>query len=385
MNKERVIAACDYLIVGCGLSGAVMAERIATVLGKKVVVIEKRDHVAGNCYDYTDVETGLRVSKYGPHFFHTDDERVWDYVNRFAEWRRWDHKVASFVKEKFVPLPVNINTINAMFDDAHLKTEADMRKWLDAHVERLSEVKTSADVCLSKFGRVIYETLFKPYTIKQWGKTPEELDPLVLSRIPLRFDFDDRYFSDRYQALPVKGYTDFVFGMLVSRHIHVLLNTDFFDVQQHIGKHTKVIFTGRIDAYFADSGLPPLEYRSLDFKIETHRNMSYYQPYAVVNYPGSDVPHTRITEYKHMNPAHTSPHTITVKETSCATGEPYYPVPNAENMALYERYKALADGSDGDENKKSDVRFLGRLATYKYFNMDQAIRAALDMFDAFKP
>jgi UDP-galactopyranose mutase len=377
MYKEKVIAACDYLVVGCGLSGAVIAERIATTLGKKVVVIDKRDHVAGNCYDHTDQDTGIRVSKYGPHFFHTNDEGVWDYVNRFAEWRRWDHKVASCVGGKFIPLPVNINTINAMFDDAHLRTEEDMVAWLEAHKERLTEVKTSEDVCLTRFGKEIYETLFKPYTMKQWGKSPEELDPLVLSRIPLRFDYDDRYFSDKYQVLPSRGYTDFVLGMLVSRNIHVLLNTDFFDVQNSLKPHTKVIFTGRIDAYFADSGLPPLEYRSLNFNAETHRDTNYYQPFGVVNYPEPDVPFTRITEYKHMDHvsgSKRSPHTIIVKETSCDSGEPYYPVPNAENLALYERYKRLADG-------QTRVRFLGRLATYRYFNMDQAIRAALDAFE----
>jgi UDP-galactopyranose mutase len=368
-----IFELCDFLIVGAGLSGAVIAERIANILDKKVIVIEKRDHIGGNCYDYIDKDTGIRISKYGPHFFHTNDEGVWNYINRFASWIRWDHKVATSIDKKLIPLPVNINTINKMFDE-NLKDEAEMTTWMDKNREYIPKINNSEDVCLSKFGYEIYNKLFKPYTIKQWNKSPKELDPLVLSRIPIRYNFDDRYFTDKYQVLPEYGYTEFTKNLLESNNIITLLNTDFFDIKDYVNlSRTKIIFTGPIDAYFSDSGLPPLEYRSLHFETTKLFNTNFYQPFSVVNYPDSNIPYTRITEYKHLLNQN-SPHTLIVKETSTDIGEPYYPIPNSINLELYEKYKELS------YNEKN-VYFVGRLANYKYFNMDGAIRNALDFFE----
>lgn len=365
-------STCQYLIVGCGLSGAVIAERIATVLDKSVIIIEKRDHIGGNCYDYIDNETGIRVSKYGPHFFHTNDDGVWEYINKYSDWKRWDHKVSTSTDGKLVPLPVNINTINKLLNE-NLQTSDDMKEWVAQNKEEIPDIKNSEHICLSRFGRQIYEMLFKPYTIKQWDKSPAELDPQVLSRIPMRFNHDDRYFSDKYQVLPVNGYTAFIKNMLKSDNIQILLNTDYSQIKDKISENTILIFTGPIDTYFKTEGLPNLEYRSLNFQLERHYNMNYYQPFSVINYPDSSVPWTRITEYKHLL-NQVSPHTIIVKETSSEFGEPYYPIPNPRNLELYEKYKTLAD-------KEQNVHFLGRLANYKYFNMDQAIRNSLDFFN----
>lgn len=361
---------CDFLIVGAGLSGAVLAERIANVLKKRVIVIDKRASIGGNCYDYVDEETGILMNAYGAHLFHTNMKDVWEYVNQFCEWRRWDHKVVAQVDEKLVPLPININTINSLFD-LNLSCEQEMKEWLEANVEKLDDIQNSQDLALTKVGRKIYEKIFKDYTQKQWNKSAKELDPSVLARIPLRYDFDDRYFTDKYQALPVKGYTKFFEKLLESELITVHLNTNFFqDVRVPPG--VKVVYTGPIDRYFADKGLPFLEYRSLHFDIE-RLNVPYYQPNSVVNYPQADAPFTRIVEYKHfLNQK--SDKTVIVREFPSDIGEPYYPVPSEQNKKLYERYQELAD-------QEKDVYFVGRLATYKYLNMDQAIKAALDTFE----
>jgi UDP-galactopyranose mutase len=361
----------DVLIVGAGLSGATLAEHFARVLNRKVLVVDKRDHIGGNVYDHIDTKTGIRVGKYGIHMFHTNDERVWGYVQGFGKWTRWDHKVLSCVNGQLVPVPVNINTVNAICDET-LQTEPDMKEWLQVHQVQCSDPKHSEDVALSRVGRELYELLFRPYTLKQWNVHPDQLDPSVLSRIPVRTDFDDRYFQDKYQALPVDGYTTIVANMLDHKNITVRLSTDWDDVREKI-KYTTLIFTGPIDQYFASSGLPKLEYRSLHFDWETHETAGFYQPVSQVNYPGPDVPYTRIVEYKHLLNQQ-SRFTILTKETSCDTGEPYYPIPTQQNQRVYEQYRQLA-------SSVSNVHFIGRLASYKYFNMDQAIRAAMDYFD----
>jgi UDP-galactopyranose mutase len=366
----------DVLIVGAGLSGATLAEHFARVLDQRVLIIDKRDHIGGNVYDYIDDKTGIRVGKYGIHMFHTNDDGVWDYVNRFGKWKRWDHKVLSHVNGQFVPVPVNVNTVNAICNET-LKSETDMKEWLHRHQIPCSDPKNSEDVALSRVGQSLYELLFRPYTLKQWNMYPDELEPSVLARIPVRTDFDDRYFQDKYQALPVEGYTSIVERMLDHPNINVKLNTDWTEIHEKIAYST-LIFTGPIDQYFATSGLPKLQYRSLRFEWETHNTAGYYQPASQVNYPGVDVPYTRIVEYKHLL-NQTSPFTIITKETSCDDGEPYYPIPTKQNQQIYEQYKSLAADTP-------NVHFIGRLASYKYFNMDQAIRAAIDYFDIhFKP
>ena len=365
--SEDVIET-DVLIVGCGLSGLTIADRFAREKDMSVLIVEKRNHIGGNVYDEID-ENGILVSRYGAHLFHTDSERVWAYVNRFAEWVRWEHKVLAHADGRLVPVPVNITTINALCGTS-LRSEDEARAWLDEHQELPVEIRNSEDMALSRVGRRLYERLFRPYTVKQWGKEPAGLDPSVLARIPVRCSFDDRYFSDRYQALPRHGYTEFCRSMLDHPKIRVLLDTDFFEVRDRI-RAKLVFYTGPIDRYFG--GLPPLEYRSLRFETIRLRNVPFFQPNSVINYPSPDVPYTRIVEYKHFLHQE-SPHTTIVRETSTDEGEPFYPVPNPENQALYARYKALADREIG-------VYFAGRLAGYKYYNMDQAILAALELCD----
>lgn len=358
----------DVVIVGCGLSGAVLAERFASVLDRKVLIIEKRDHVAGNCYDYK--EDGILINKYGAHLFHTDDEGVWDYIQNFSEWERWDHRVIGKVDGKLVPIPVNINTVNSLCG-TNIKTQEEMRGWLSKAQVKQETIENGEQMALSRVGNDLYHKIFRSYTWKQWNKYPEQLDPSVLARIPVRDDFDDRYFSDKFQALPKEGYTRFIENMISHPNIRVLLKTDFFTLRDQL-HYQVLLFTGPIDMYFKGKGLKPLEYRSIDFQLEKIENTVYYQPNSVVNYPQEDVGFTRIVEYKHFLHQQ-SPHTIIVREFPCDEGEPYYPVPNKENKELYEQYRQLAVA-------EPNVYFIGRLANYKYFNMDAAIRNALDFF-----
>jgi UDP-galactopyranose mutase len=361
----------NYLIVGCGLSGVVIAERIANKLKRKVTIIEKRDHIGGNCYDYIDKETNIRINKYGAHLFHTNNEDVWNYINKFDKWIRWEHKVLSFTKDKFVSIPVNITTINELCEE-NLQNENDVYMWLKLNQVKYDNISNSEEMAKSRIGNKLYEILIKDYTFKQWDKYPEELDKSVLERIPIRPNFDTRYFTDKYQALPQEGYTHFFERILDNENIDVKLNTDYFE---HIknNKYDIVIFTGPIDSYF--SNLEKLEYRSIDFTTKIIKNMNYYQPNSVVNYPSKDVPYTRIVEYKHfLNQK--SNDTIIVSEKTSNIGEPYYPVPNKKNLELYEKYKNLAENEE-----KNNIYFVGRLANYKYFNMDEAILNSLKFFE----
>ena len=360
----------DVLVVGAGLSGAVIAERFANLGGLKVLVIDKRDHIGGNCYDFVD-ENGILMNKYGAHIFHTNDEDVWKYVNEFSEWRRWEHKVVGWVDGKLVNIPVNINTVNALCG-TNIKDEGEMEQWLKRVQVKYEKISNSEEVAKSRVGDELYKKIFRGYTFKQWNKYPEELDASILSRIPVRNNFNDRYFDDKYQALPAKGYTRLIEKILSHENITVLLNTDYFDCKADFDH---LVFTGRIDRYFKQSGLKKLEYRSIEFIVERFKFKNFYQPNSVVNYPELNVPYTRIVEYKHfLN--QDSPHTTIVKEVTKDSGEPYYPVYNERNIALYEKYRELA-------GRERNVYFIGRLASYKYFNMDQAIKNALDFCNAF--
>lgn len=360
----------DIVIIGAGISGAVLAERYASK-DYKVLVIEKRDHIAGNCYDYID-ENGILVSKYGAHLFHTNDEDVWQYVNRFSEWYKWEHKVVASVDGELVPVPVNITTVNTLFG-AGLKTERDMKKWLKENTISYRDPKNGKEAALARVGPVLYKKIFENYTFKQWAKYPEELDASVLNRIPVRTNYDDRYFSDKYQALPKGGYTKMFERILNHPNITVQLNTDYFDVKDKIEGYTKLFYTGPIDRFFdfKYSGKHNLEYRSIQFVIET-KEVEYFQPNSVVNYPGKEVGFTRIVEYKHFGNQKSAKTTI-VKEFTVDSGDPYYPVPNARNQAIYEQYRKAAEDLP-------DVYFVGRLANYKYFNMDEAFKNALQVF-----
>jgi UDP-galactopyranose mutase len=360
-----------FLVVGCGLSGVVIAERIANELNEKVVIIEKRNHIGGNCYDYKEQNTGILMNKYGAHLFHTNKENVWEYINRFDKWNRWEHKVLTYVDDKFVSIPVNITTINELCNES-LQNDEDVKNWLEKNQVKYDFINNSEEMAKSRIGTTLYEKLIKDYTFKQWNKYPNELDKSVLERIPIRSNFDTRYFSDKYQALPENGYTHFFSKILDNKNIEVKLNTDYFDfIKENTFKF--VIFTGPIDSYFPD--LEKLEYRSIDFNIEVIKDMNYYQPNSVVNYPSIEVPFTRIVEYKHfLNQK--SKDTVIVSEKTNNIGEPFYPVPNKKNLELYEKYKILAKN---EENK--NVFFVGRLANYKYFNMDEAIFNSLEFFN----
>lgn len=359
----------DLCIVGAGLTGATIA-RLAAEDSKKVLVIDQRDHLGGNVYDTIDPISGIRINKYGAHIFHTNDEGVWKFVNRFSLWKRWEHHVLANISNTFIPVPITIPTINGLYN-LHLHTKEDMEKWLSKERISCESPTNSEEMALSKVGSGIYEHIFKDYTKKQWDKYPNELDPSVLERIPIRADYDTRYFTDKYQAMPENGYTSLVESMLLHPNITIKLNTSW--TRDLLKTWKLLVFTGPIDSYFNDIGLPKLEYRSIKFEWERFYHPGYYQPAAVINYPTLSSPYTRIVEYKHFL-HQKSPWTILAKETTCADGEPYYPVPTQKNRDLYEKYKKQVE-------TVTNVHFVGRLASYKYFNMDQAIRNAMDYYN----
>ena len=364
----------DILIVGCGLSGVVIGERFANKLNKKVLIIDKRDHIGGNIYDYVDEDTNILMNKYGAHLFHTNNERVWKYINKFDEWTRWDHQVIGQVDNKLINIPVNINTINSLCNQNIQNTEQ-MNEWLNINQVKYECIDNSEKMAKSRVGNVLYDKIFKDYTYKQWDKYPEELHPSVLERIPIRNDFDNRYFNDKYQVLPKNGYTHFVKNILNHKNISLLLDTNYFEFiknNENIN-FEQIIYTGPIDAFYENKNLEKLEYRSIDFIIEKYKNTNYYQTNSVVNFPEKEIPYTRIVEYKHFLNQQSND-TIIVKEITKNDGEPYYPIPNKKNLELYEQYKKFTE----DEKK---IHFLGRLANYKYFNMDAAILNALEYFD----
>lgn len=367
----------DIIIVGAGISGATLAERYATVHNKKVLVLEKRDHVGGNCYDYNN-EHGIRVSKYGAHLFHTSYEDVWKYVNRFSKWYPYEHSVLGKIDGKLVPIPVNITTVNVLLG-TNILNEDEMKHWLAENQVANPKPIHGKEAALARVGPVLYEKIFMNYTKKQWDKYPEELDAEVLNRIPVRTNFDIKYFSDVHQALPEEGYTKLFEKMLHHPNITVKLNTDFFEVKDTLGKYEKLFYTGPIDQYFQHKhkDLGKLEYRSIRFEFETH-DVEYYQENSVINYPNEEE-FTRIIEFKHFT-KQKNPKTTISKEFSTDEGEPYYPVPNPRNKTIYEAYR-----KEAEKLEKDGVFFVGRLANYKYFNMDQAFKNALDLFAKLNP
>lgn len=354
----------DYLVVGAGFAGSVMAERLAADAGKRVLVIDRRPHVGGNAFDHYDA-AGILVHKYGPHIFHTNSSDVMDYLSRFTEWRPYEHRVLADVAGRRVPMPINRTTLNILYG-LKLETESEAEAFLAARAEHVEAIRSSADVVVSKVGRELYETFFRGYTRKQWGIDPADLDKSVTARVPTRTNIDDRYFTDTFQAMPLNGYTAMFEAMLDHPNIDVRLGVEFEDVRHEITFGT-LVFTGPIDEYFGYR-YGKLPYRSLEFRHETI-DAERFQPVAVVNYPSEDVPYTRITEYKHLT-GQIAPKTSVTYEYPTASGDPYYPIPRPENQALFKRYEALAYGTP-------DVLFVGRLATYRYYNMDQVVAQAL--------
>jgi UDP-galactopyranose mutase len=355
----------DYLIVGAGFAGCVLAERLASDSHNKVLICDKRPHIGGNAYDHYN-EDGILVHKYGPHIFHTNSLEVFDYLSRFTQWRPYEHRVLASVDGMHLPIPINLDTLNRMY--ATNLTSMDAEKFLVSMSERKEKILTSEDIVVNKVGRHLYEKFVRGYTRKQWGMDPSELDSTVLARVPVRTNRDDRYFTDVYQAMPLHGYTRMFERMLDHPNIKILLNTSYTEVVKDV-PFQEIIYTGPVDEFF-EYRFGPLPYRSLQFKHET-KECEFYQEAAVINYPNTHA-YTRITEFKYLT-GQRHPKTGIVFEYPRAEGDPYYPIPTKESANLYAQYKALADSTPY-------VHFVGRLATYKYYNMDQVTAQALHTY-----
>jgi UDP-galactopyranose mutase len=355
----------DYLVVGAGFAGATIAERLASHADKKVIICDKRAHIGGNAYDHYD-EAGILVHRYGPHIFHTNSRDVYAYLSRFTEWRPYQHRVLASVDGQLLPIPINLDTVNRMYGTSY--TSFELEQFFRSVAEPVAQVRTSEDVIVSKVGRELYEKFFRNYTRKQWGLDPSELDASVTARVPVRTNRDDRYFTDEYQVMPLHGFTRMFERMLTHPNINILLNADYREVQRYI-PHREVIYTGPVDEFF-DYRYGKLPYRSLEFRFET-RNVPVAQAGAVVNFPNENA-YTRVTEFKYLT-GQEHPKTTLVYEYATAEGDPYYPVPRPDNAALYKKYQDLADATPR-------VHFLGRLGTYKYYNMDQVVAQALTLY-----
>lgn len=358
----------DYLIVGAGFTGCTLAERISSQLGKKVLIIEKRNHIGGNSYDYYN-EDGVLVSKYGAHIFHTNDGEIWKYVNRFSAFNNYIHTVDANVGGKFYSLPLNLDTINYFFQTK--LTKAELPGFLSKLKVPLKNISNAEEAVINKVGWELYEVFYKNYTIKQWGTDPKNLDASVTNRLPIRLDTDKRYFTDKYQGIPIKGYTALFEKMISHRNIEILLNTDYRDILKDV-HFKKLIFTGPIDVYF-DKIYGSLPYRSIEFKFERFER-EYYQHTGVVNFP-NEHDYTRIVEYKYLNQQKIDKTCISKEYPCWNVNEPYYPVPSESNKILYNKYKKEAA-------KLENVFFFGRLGTYRYYNMDQCIGQALSVFES---
>jgi UDP-galactopyranose mutase len=355
----------DYLIVGAGFAGSVLAERLAVGSDKKVLICDRRPHIGGNAYDHYN-EAGILIHKYGPHIFHTNSREVFDYLSRFTEWRSYQHRVRASVDGQIVPIPINLDTINTLY--GLTLSSFEVEEFFRKVAEPREQIRTSEDVVVGKVGRELYEKFFRNYTRKQWGLDPSELDASVTSRVPTRTNRDDRYFTDAYQAMPLHGFTRMFEKMLDHQNIKILLNCDYREVENDI-PFREMIYTGPVDTFF-DYCYGKLPYRSLEFKHETH-DKPVYQTAPVVNYPNEQL-YTRITEFKYLTGQEHAKTSI-VYEFPKAQGDAYYPIPRKENAELYAKYKALADATQG-------VHFVGRLATYKYYNMDQIVAQSLTLY-----
>jgi UDP-galactopyranose mutase len=355
----------DYLIVGAGFAGSVLAERLARGSDKTVLLVDRRPHIGGNAFDHYD-DAGILVHKYGPHIFHTNSREVFEYLSVFTRWRPYEHRVRASVDGQLVPIPINLDTINQLY--GMQLTSSQVEDFFASVAETPEVVRTSEDVVVGRVGRELYEKFFRGYTRKQWGLDPSQLDSMVTSRVPVRTNRDDRYFGDSFQAMPLHGYTRMFENMLDHDNIKILLNTDYREVIGEI-PHRKLIYSGPIDEFF-DFRYGKLPYRSLRFEFET-RNQEWVQPVAVINYPNEHL-YTRVTEFKHLTGQEHQKSSL-VYEYPMAEGDPYYPVPRPENNELYKKYQTLAE-------ERSDVHFVGRLATYKYYNMDQVVGQALSVY-----
>jgi len=356
----------DFLIVGAGFAGCVLAERIASQLNRKVLIVEKRDHIGGNCYDYHNND-GILVHKYGPHYFRTNSKKVFDYLSQFTQWHYYQYRILASVDGQLLPMPINLDTVNRLYG-LNLSS-FELEKFFKKLRQPVRKITTSEDVVVAQVGRELYEKFFKNYTRKQWGLDPSELDASVCARIPIRNNRDGRYFNDKYQAMPKHGYTQMFRKLISHPNIHLLLKTDYKEIL-NLAAFNRMIYTGPVDEYF-DYKFGRLPYRSLRFEFET-LNQEWYQPVSQVNYP-NDYDFTRIVEIKHAT-GQRHQKTAIVREYPQGEGDPYYPIPKKENHLLYEKYRK-------ETNKLKGTCFIGRLAHYKYYNMDEVVALALELFE----
>lgn len=364
----------DYLIVGAGLAGSVLAERIAKVLHKSVLVIDKREHIAGNCYDYID-EYGVLIHKYGPHAFHTNSKKVWDYLAQFTQWNNYEHRVLASIDGKNVPVPFNLTSLKMLFpaDYAEKMEKLLLDKFGYGKRIPILELRSIGDKELTELADFIYEKVFLGYTTKQWGLQPEELDDSVTSRVPVFISTDDRYFQDEYQGIPLEGYTNMFRKILDNELIEVRLNTEFKDLPEDI-KYDKLIYTGALDEYYAYK-FGELDYRSLRFDFVNYRK-EFFQEIGQLNFP-NDFDYTRITEFKYMTCQISDSTTVAYEypeKFENSKNERYYPIPREESQIVFKKYAELAA-------QEKNIYFIGRLPEYKYYNMDAIIISALNLFE----
>jgi UDP-galactopyranose mutase len=377
---EDDFAGYDLVVVGSGFFGLTVAERAAAELGKKVLVLERRSHLGGNAYSEPDPETGIEVHKYGAHLFHTSNKRVWEYVNRFTEFTNYQHRVFAKVKDQVYSFPMNLALINQFFGKSHTPDEA-----RELIAKQSSEFETDAaqnleEKAISLVGRPLYEAFIRGYTAKQWENDPKNLGANIITRLPVRYTFDNRYFNDTYEGLPVNGYTAWLEKMAEHENIEIRLNVDYFDVREHIPAGTPTVYTGPLDRYFGYSA-GRFTWRTVDFESEVAETGDF-QGTSVVNYNDEEVPYTRIIEFRHFHPERDYPKdkTVIFREFSRFAqeeDEPYYPINTPENREKLEAYRELAKA----EAREKNVLFGGRLGTYKYLDMHMAIGSALSAFD----
>ncbi|MBP1156664.1 MULTISPECIES: UDP-galactopyranose mutase [unclassified Paenibacillus] len=357
----------DFLIVGAGFSGCVLARELAEKLDKRVLVVDTRNHIGGNAYDCYD-DAGILIQPYGPHIFHTNSKMVFDYLSQYTEWILYEHRVLAQVDGRKVPIPINLDTINELYG---LRcSEKELSAFYDAVRQPVDHITNSEDIIISKVGVELYDKFFKHYTKKQWDLWPSELDSSVCARIPVRTNRDPRYFTDKYQVMPKRGYTRMFQRIIDHPNIQIMLQTDYKQISSII-PHRYLIYSGPIDTFF-DYKFGKLPYRSLNFTFET-LDQPLFQEVGVVNYPMS-YDFTRITEFKHIT-GQQHPRTTILYEYPSAEGDPYYPIPREENNRIYQLYKQEAE-------QLENVWFVGRLGTYKYYNMDQVVAQALTLFES---
>ncbi|HEY4003936.1 MAG TPA: UDP-galactopyranose mutase [Pseudonocardia sp.] len=370
----------DLVVVGSGFFGLTVAERAAAELGKRVLVLERRAHLGGNAYSETEPETGIEVHRYGAHLFHTSNKRVWEYVNRFTEFTNYQHRVFARHRDQVYAFPMNLALINQFFGRSHTPDEARALIARQAAEFDTASARNLEEKAISLIGRPLYEAFVKGYNVKQWQTDPTELDPSIITRLPVRYTFNNRYFNDTFEGLPVHGYTAWLQRMAAAPGITVSLETDYFAVREQL-PDVPTVYTGPLDRYF-DYSEGELGWRTLDFEQQVLTDTGDFQGTSVMNYNDIDVPYTRVHEFRHFHPERDYPtdKTVVVREFSrfAESGdEPYYPINTADNRAKLERYRELAR----KETVNCKVLFGGRLGTYKYLDMHMAIGSALTMFD----